>query len=119
MFYKIVDITDHDGNTKIDPVYQKRIGRIVSSINFVPITQPALFDGRMVVDWFNPVIVGIRAALTYAYDNQGNPMFGKILYTSKVKENTAEQYDNNYKPKKVIITTENSIYHLEECEVKE
>ena len=74
MFYKIVDITDHDGNTKIDPVYQKRIGRIVSSINFVPITQPALFDGRMVVDWFNPVIVGIRAALTYAYDNQGNAL---------------------------------------------
>lgn len=82
--YKIVRITDRDGNDRTDGRYPKRIGRICKK----PFAR-----------------LGLRMEIEYVSEPDGTP-YHKFLYTSNVIQVVE---DGN----KLTVTTINSAFHFE------
>lgn len=88
--WRINDITNHDGETRIDNKYPQRIGSIVN------IATPEKNDFTFLME--------------YIEDNEGNEKNG-FLFTSKVKKVSNEK-------EKMVVKTENSIYYLQKLDEK-
>ena len=83
--YKIIKITDRDGNDRTDGRYPERIGRTCEK----PFAR-----------------VGLRMEIEYVTKADGTPYTGKFLYTSNVIQ--VEENGN-----KLTVTTMNSVFYFE------
>lgn len=87
-YYKIINITDKNGQTRTDGLYPNRIGCTIW-VEYEP-------------------EVGSRYVMAYTRDNQGNPKNGTV-YTSTIL-NWNESWFG------LIIETLNSIYYLQKTD---
>ena len=83
--YKIIKITDRDGNDRTDGRYPKRIGRICNK----PFAK-----------------LGLSMEIEYVAEADGTPYLGKFLHTSNVIQVIEEGIN-------LTVTTRNSVYYFE------